>query len=333
MSGEFGLQHKPQLVEIPLNSILVEESLFNLKKTIFSEDMLTDTLKNSFRSLGVLEPVLLYKYRDKEIHLIDGRKRIEFLRDKGQEKVRALLLPESISLNELFSYILYQKKTQILESTINTIQFIKKVSEICGDTDWIIRNICIPLRIKPHKKLFEEIETITGLPYEVRRFFHEKRFSYKQILNLSYYPHEILTTVLSWRGDIYLTASLFEEIVVLLKDILKANRTSIEEFLSEPKVKDIFKAEAPPKKRTEALREFLFKKRYPILVETNENIKQAIEEIGLPENIDIYWDRTLENKELIVKLKISLPEELIQSLDLLRQRKTTEKILRILDKL
>jgi|GEM_PF-2154081 hypothetical protein len=323
----------PQLVEIDIDNILVEESLFNLNEVIFSEDILTDTLKSSLESLGVLEPVLLYKYRDKEIHLIDGRKRIEFLRDKGQEKVKALLLPKSTPLNELFSYILYQKKTQILESTINTIQFIKKVSDICGDTDWIIKNICIPLRTKPHKRLFEEIEIITELPYEVRRFFHEKRFSYKQILNLSYYPHEILTTVLSWRGEIYLTASLFEEIVVLLKDILKANRTSIEEFLSDPKIKDIFKADGPQKKRTEALREFLFKKRYPILVETNKNIKQAIDEIGLPKNIDIYWDRTLENKELIVKLKISLPEDLIQNLDILSNQKTLEKILKVLDKL
>jgi hypothetical protein len=323
----------PQLVEIDIDDILVEESLFNLKEIIFSEDTLTNTLRSSFRTLGILEPVLVYKDRDTKVHLIDGRKRIEFLRDTGHKKIRALLLSKVTSIRELYLYILYQRRSQILESTINTVQFIKKVAEVCKDTEWITRNICIPLGIKPHRRLFEEIDVITGVPHEVRSFFHEKRFSYKQILNFSYYPHDLLTTVLSWRKDIYLTASLFEEIVTLLRDILETNKLSIKEFLSDLEVKDIFDSEMPPKKKTEALRRLLFKRRHPVLTGTNEEIERAVDEMSLPENISVSWDRTLENKELIIKMKILSPEHLIYSMNILNKEKILEGVKKILDKL
>ncbi len=226
-----------------------------------------------------------------------------------ESKIRATLLPENTPVTDLITLILCNKRYEIEYSVINKIQFIYFASSLNAPETWILQSLCIPFEFKPHRDFFRECERIYNLPRELKLFCHEKKYSFKQLLNLTFHPRDLLMQLMIWKPVLQLTASTLDEIASGLKDYLKRENKKISDVLSEPDIQELFDSSLGPREKTDKLRALIRLKKFPVLSDKNVLIKKIVDDLKLPKGIDVQWDRTLENKNIHVSVDVHDPSQ------------------------
>jgi hypothetical protein len=318
---------------ININDVLIDDSRFALREFMFDSVHEPSCHANTFCTLGILYPIIVYKDSNGLINLIDGRKRAEFAKQSKERIIRAMVLPETTPITDIVSLIHCNKRNDIESSVMNKVQFLYFAISMNIPESWILQVLCVPLEFKPHAVFLRECERIYHLPRQLRQFCHEKKFSLKQLLNLSYYSPDILSQLIEWNSTLQLTASTLDEIASNLKDYLRATNKSIQDFLVEPEVEDILESSLSKRDKTEKLRQLLYLKRFPTLFEVNSNIRHIIKQLHLPKEIQVTWDSTLENKNLDVTVNINDPQKWQQVLDALTSPDVKKAVQSILNEL
>ena len=318
---------------IHINDLLIDDSRFALHNFIFDSVSEPSCHINTFCTLGILYPIIVYKDRKGLVHLVDGRKRAEYAKQSEDRMIRAMVLPDTTPVTDIVSLIHCNKRNDIESSVMNKVQFLCFAISMNVPESWILKVLCVPLEFKPHTEFLRECERIFHLPRQLRQFCHEKKFSLKQLLNLSYYSPDILNQLIQWKSTLQLTASTLDEIASHLRDYLRANNKSLKDFLAEPDVEEVLESSLSQREKTEKLRQLLYLKRFPTLSAVNANIRQIIKQLQLPKEIQITWDSTLENKNVDVRLNINDPQKLQVVLDTLASSDVKKAVQSILDEL
>ncbi|MBI4849023.1 MAG: ParB N-terminal domain-containing protein [Nitrospirae bacterium] len=318
---------------ISVNDVLVEQSLFSLKGFLFESKSLETSLEDSFKQLGILHPVILYKDKDGMFHLIDGRKRINFARQNQVQTVSANVLTEATPVTDIITLVLCDKRLEIEQSIMNKIRFICFALYLKAPEAWILNFLCIQFSFKPYSEFLRDCERMNELPVELKSFCHEKKYSLKQILNLTSYPKDILLQLMAWKPILQLTASTLDEIASNLKDHLSAQNKTINDFLDGPDVQEMIRSSLGPRDRTERLRQFIYTKRFPTLSETNARMQKTVEGLKLPQALSINWDRTLENKNVDIVVHVQDSKKLTGLLSTLNSDEMKKAVEGILDEL
>lgn len=318
---------------IQINDILQDDSRFSLRDYLYEAAPDRTCHINSFDTLGILYPVILYEDNNAQLHLIDGMKRLQYAIQSEETRIRAMILPESTPITEIIVLILCNKRHLIASSAINKIQFVYFANSLTAPESWIFQSLCIPFEFKPHSDFFRECDRIYNMPKELKLFCHEKKFSFKQLLNLSYHSRELITRLIQWKSSLHLTASTLDEIASNLKAYLNREQKTIDDFLAEPDVQEIFDSSLSPREKTERLRRTIHMKQFPILSETNGRITKTIEDLHLPGEIRAGWDSTLENKNINLTISIRDPGQWQSLLKSLNSKPLKEAIKSILGEL
>jgi hypothetical protein len=289
---------------IDIDEILVEKSRFSLRDFLIEEKDNDPFLLQSFEITGIVSPVTLYQEGKKVYHLIDGSERIGYAKQKKLGAIDATVLPETTAITDIITLILCDKRKEIESSTMNKIQFVR-FALFAGDWEsWVLDSLIPSFGFKRSSTFLDDCERIAALPGIVQEFCHEKKFSLKQILNLTYIPEEILLQLMTWRPLLQLTASTLDEMATYLKDYLRSQNITLNDFLRDAEVQEIMNSSLNNRDRTERLRNFLYVKRFPVLSDTNSRIHDAVEKINLPEGVTLEWDRTLENRNVALQINV-----------------------------
>lgn len=318
---------------INIKDVLVDDSRFSLSDFLFEFAPEQTCHINSFDAFGILDPIIVYKENKKQLHLVDGMKRIQFAILNKERIIRATVLPEATPVTDLITLILCNKRYEIEFSTINKIQFIYFAVSLNAPEAWILNSLCMPFELKTNRDFFRECERIYNLPKELKLFCHDKKFSLKQMLNLTYHPKDLLVQLIKWKSVLQLTASTLDEIASNLKDYLKRENKKIGDFLSEPDIQELFDSSFSPREKTEKLRQLIHLKQFPILSDKNSKIQKNVAALKLPKGIDVNWDRTLENKNINVSVNIRDASKWRGILDALSSEEVKKAIEAILDEL
>ncbi len=318
---------------ININKVLIDDSQFTMRNYLFELVSKQSCQIQSFDTVGILYPVIVYEDNNKQLHLIDGKKRIQFAIQIQEKIIRATVLPEATPVTDIITLIFCNKRTEIEASIINKIQFICFAISLNASKSWILQSLCMPFEFKPHSDFLRECERIYSLPREMKFFCHEKRFSLKQLLNLAYYPPDLLMQLINWKTSLQLTASTLDEIASNLKDYLKRENKKMRDFLSEPEVEEIFESSISPRDKTEKLRRLIYLKRFPILSSVNARIQNTVKNLDLPHEININWDSSLENKNINLIVQLKDPKKWKGVLDTLNSKKVKDAITSILDEM
>jgi hypothetical protein len=218
-------------------------------------------------------------------------------------------------------------------SAINKVQFLNYALTLNAGDEWIIQHLCIPFEFKPHSTFLSECERINRLPGVLKEFCHDKKFSLKQLLNLAYYPDDVLKQVIDWMPHLQFTASTMDEVAANLRDYLRRNNRPAAEFSSDDDVQEIFDSSLSPREKTERLRLLLNYRKYPVLSEKNAVIQEAVDRLNLPRGVSIDWDRTLENKNIALSVNLNDPGQWEEIMKRLGADDLREAIRNILDEL
>jgi len=294
-----------EIVEV--KNVFVNDSLFSLQDYILESDAEPSCQISSFHSLGILYPVIVYRDSKKQLHLIDGVKRIQHAKLTQQKKISAMILPETSPVTDIISLLICNKRHEIGSSIINKVQAICFAISLNAPEVWILDTLSLSFDFKPHSEFLRECERINNLPGEIKQFCHDKKTSFKQLVNFTHYPRGLLKTLMGWKSVMHLTASILDEIASNINDYLRRENKNIKEFLSEPEVQEIFESSLGPREKTEKFRRLLNLKKFPILSASNNRIEKAVKSTNLPKEVIINWDRTLENKKMDINISISDP--------------------------
>ncbi len=309
----------PLYEEVNPEAILVEESPFYLEGCIFKDE------ESSSENAYIIRPPLLYRDRNSKLHLLDGT-----LKDP-KAKIGALVIA-SVPEEMVFLFLLDIKREIIFSSAINRLLYLKKAHDFLKD-EKTVQTLAPLLKLPGNEPLVEIASRLTGLPIEVRRFLHGRRFSYRQIKHLMVVPEGILSTLVDWQHTIHLTARVFEEFALVMRECLLRDEMELEEFVDETGIKEILLLDLPPRRKTEMIRDVLERRRYPSLTEINQKIEGILREMNLPEGIQIDWDRTLEERGIKILLRVRDPEDLrtlLQRLGSCEMEKPLKEIFRLL---
>jgi len=292
---------------VDIKDVLLNDSFFSLQDYILESSSEPSCQLSSFHSLGILYPVIVYRDSKKQLHLIDGVKRIQHAKVTQQKKISAMILPEKTPVTDIISLILCNKRHEIESSIINKVQSICFAISLNAPDAWIMDALCFSFEFKPHSEFLRECERIYNLPKEIKQFCHDKKISLKQIVNFTYYPGELLETLIEWRSVLQLTASTLDEIASNINDYMKRENKKVDDLLAEPEVQEIFDSSLSPREKTEQFRRLLHLRKFPLLSASNSRIEETVKFIKLPREVKINWDRTLENKKLDINILINDP--------------------------
>ncbi len=320
-----------EIVEV--KDVLVNDSLFSLKDYILGSDAEPSCQISSFHSLGILYPVIVYRDNKKQLHLIDGVKRMQHAKLTQQKKISAMILPGTSPVTDIISLLICNKRHEIGSSIINKVQAVCFAISLNAPEAWILETLCLSFDFKPHSEFLRECERINNLPGEIKQFCHDKKTSFKQLVNFTHYPRDLLKTITGWKSELQLTASTLDEIASHINDYLRRDNKNIKGFLSEPEVQEIFESSLSPREKTEKFRRLLYLKKFPILNASNNRIEKAVRSINLPKEVRINWDRTLENKNMDINISVSDPLKWSGILQSLKSDEIKGAIVSILDEL
>ncbi len=301
------LYNVPVEVLIERGLIDRDEGIFNPGGYIFMEDGIPHLLRESFRALGILSPILVYEDGQGRYHIVDGRKRLAFAGECGLDEVKAVLLPPTTPIFYIFAYLRNEWDAFVSESVMNAIGFLALAGKAGIRDEEKLRELS---PVWGGTGFMEDVGRVMGLPLQLRRFLHEKRYSLRQIRSVILFPREVIEILTGWIGQLHLTASTLEEVGTTLRDCSIRKGVTPEEFVVSSGISELIAADMPVKEKTGALLRLLRGLRYPTLTEVNRKIEEKLSELALPDGIDIRWDRTLENREIRVSLSIKKPSDL-----------------------
>ena len=318
---------------IDINDILTDNSRFSLKETVFVSGIETYSCAGSFDEIGILSPVIVQKDKDGGLHLIDGNKRIAYAKQNGMLTIDAVVLPEETPVTDIITLILCEKREEIVLSIMNRVQFICFAVSLNAPEEWMIESLCVPLGLKPHTETLQSCERINTMPKELRSFCHDKKFSFKQLLNLASYTYDLLGLLVEWNSALQLTASTMDEIAANLKGWLRSHNKEVADLINDTEIRDIFESSMDPRDKTERLRQLIRTRQFPVLSEVHSRIEKAVSNMKLPKEIGIKWDRTLENKNAAFSININDPEKWQNVLEALKSKEVKDALKEILDEL
>ncbi len=319
--------------QVNINDILIDDSRFSLKEYLFESGQAQSFLVSSLDKSGILYPIVIYKDNKGLLNLIDGRKRLQYARQNNIQKINATILPEDVPTADVIVLILCKLKNHIESSVINKVQFVCFAESLNITESWLLESLCVPLGFKPDAEFLIAFKRIYNLPLKIRIFCHEKKFSLKQLINLTCHSDNLLEQLAEWTSMLHLTASTMDEIAVNLRDYLKAKNRNIEDFVKEPDLLEILDSSLSPRGKTEKLRQLLYLKRFPTLSHVNDKIYKTIEKLNLPEQIIIKWDNTLENKNVDLNIHLNDPKKWNRLLETLNSKEIKDVLGSILNEL
>ncbi len=310
---------------LKLSEIIHRESPFNYQGFLFKERPPFGCPEGS---TGVV-PLLVYREDKGRVYLVDGFSRYEALKSDSDKEVDVVVIDPATSVNDLLCIRLYQDWEVVSATGANRLGFISFALKAGAERDWVVNWLCRILRLRPSEESLSDALRFMELSEELRAFFHKKSYSLKQVLNLLYYPVELLNTLGGWLSRLQLTASVFEEVAESLYDHIRASGLDIEAVLNSREIKAVLEGRNPGE-NTRRLRELIRRWRNPILTKKNERIERLIKDARLPEKIRVSWDRSLENRQVTMTVSFNKREDVRELMERLKGsgiRKCIEEII------
>ncbi len=214
----------PQPVDIPLNQIDIEDTTFKV-----SRPMQDDSLQKSISMSGMLEPVLLLSNKGK-YRIVFGHNRIEAAGICKQKVVPARVIGQVTpqSYMEGVAKKVYHDELgpcgkcrvlNILRFVFNADnQQMQNAGNVINVPGIFVRN-------------FEYVDTVTGLPGELRDYLDVKNAGFRIITGLMALPQPAITFLSEIVQNTQMRLNYFRDIVSMMDDILRRDG-SLDEVLA-----------------------------------------------------------------------------------------------------
>jgi ParB/RepB/Spo0J family partition protein len=283
----------------------------------------------SVKETGIVYPIILMS--DKKYFVVDGHRRMIAAVSAGLKEVPAFVY----DLKQIEAIFLMGLQANLNSGDLTAIEKLKayeisrkRFSESGQEK---IKQL---LGIDRLSYLESVAGSILKLPHSTQRYLHRQNFSMKALHQLTPYDLSEFSEWFTLADELNLKGSELLNILEQVQDISLGDNQKPQTLLVDTKLKEILESGRTPQQKVQALKLFVFQKRFPLLNRMQTNIQTIQKELEklLGQDARLIWDRTLENPGAVLQINLKEEQQLSKMLTELQRPEVQDKIKKLLDK-
>ena len=274
---------------------------------------------------GILSPVLVQRHESSGFRIIDGFKRAFYADKKKLSYVPAMVLPETMSSRDIFLLVLGAQK-DYLKTPAMKATFLRFLDRAGVPRETIIADFMPPLELGANENLLRKYMRIAEIPATVLRFCHQKGFSMKRCLNLSHHKKGLLDAFFARSSRLNLSASLAEELLDNINDILRRDGLSAGDFFARQDVTEILGGDMDTRERTSRFRRLARILKFPVLTDIEGQMEETRKNFTGTGSFHVSWDKSLENRAVHINASVKNTDEFRRLVSDLEKENSAEGI-------
>ncbi len=272
-----------------------------------------EELKNSIKSVGVINPITLRHTQEGTYQLVTGYKRFLACQELNRQTIPALIYePHDLSPMQAFLYNLHDN---IFTRTLNVIEkfnvCLKLIKVYAVSEEEVVRQYLPLMGEEPSYKILHQYLALEQLIDSMRSHVIETGMALSSANRIAEFSPSTQMSLLSVLKHVDPSTSKLNELLTLIREIAARDGTSVEEILQRYQLLTIVAdpSVAAPEK-VQALRQTLRSVRLPHLTERQHQLTSLIQGLQLPDSAKLIADPYFEDPKLKLEYQFSRPDEL-----------------------
>ncbi|MBN2542326.1 ParB N-terminal domain-containing protein [bacterium] len=322
------MKYEHELRALKITEINLADQRFN-----FNYQPNLETLKNSIRNIGMLQPLLVYESENKEsLILVDGWRRLNVLQELKIKEFMCIIIkncdfPDLLSI--YFNINTNNRQYNIIE--LNIIIKKLKTDFALGNND-IITNYFNYVNINKSSELFSQIERLNGLIDPMKPIILNNGINLANAVAISSLAQADQEAILTLLSTLKLNANKLKIMLLNLDEISKRDNITIAEIVESIGLKGILKEpDLTENQKIERILNSIDSLRYPEYTELKGKLKSLNKALSIPPGMKFETPEFFEGDKFKIEFGFKDKKDLKESVEKLKEMLNKEELDRILD--
>jgi ParB family transcriptional regulator, chromosome partitioning protein len=282
-------------------------------------------LGDSLQRCGILHPLWVWLKPDRTKALVDGFKRRQWAQENGIENIQCLLFPPETDPSEL---LLKRIEGKLFGPMLNVAERAQIIHKLAHNFPKAILDRYLPLLgISGRDKIVGKWLLLAGSSQYLLAAAALEEICERAALELATWEERSQQKALELLKILCCSASIQYEILVRIKEIALREEVAELAVLLHPELIAILKDSVRNRReKTQAIRDRLYRRRYPRLKAREDRFLQDLGSSHLPKPVRVLPPPSFEGSDWQLQIDYSNPEELRQLLSELQNFASSSEI-------
>jgi ParB/RepB/Spo0J family partition protein len=244
-----------------------------------------DSLVDSIRSVGLINPPVLRQRKDLKYQIVCGFRRVMACKALGWHEIKARILKGSPTMIDSLKLAILDNRTQRDLNVIEQARGIEKLSAYIPSGNRL-EALAPVLGFPQNQKVFKRIEALGRLPGAIQGGVTDEIVSFEAAVDLSELSHEDAPSFFELFKKLKLSQNKQREVITLAREIGAREDLRPGVVLQSREIRTIL--DRPDLNRNEKgsrVRSYLKQRRFPTLAKAEERFSKELKALKLNEHI------------------------------------------------
>ncbi len=291
----------------------------------------TRLLRESIRTYGLLCPPILHDPRNgQNLTIVTGFRRLRIARELGLDHLPCIIVKGDMATEDLFMLGLNERVGKRELNAAERARAISKSVSILGE-DNTIQRIMPLIGLQPSRKVFEQFLEISGLEENILLAVAKEKISVQAATELCKLTGSERQAVAEVLLNLGCSASIQKEIVVFCREIAAREKISVVEIFNTSEARAILdNPELNRREKTKLVRDYLKKRRYPLLTRREVEFEKNVRELKLPFGVTVKHPPYFEGDRWILEVTFRDKNDLERKLRKIDDLVETDRLTKLL---
>jgi ParB family chromosome partitioning protein len=313
------------LAFIGLNEVLWEDERFAIPSFVSHEN-----LKASLHRCHLLSPPWLWAKEDGKYVIVDGFKRLHWLKEKARERLECFVFPEKTDPAQL---LLRRIEAKLL-GPLNMAEKAQIIFKLAGilEHEEILTTFFPVLNIPPRPDSIEKWCRLAAGSEGLLEAIAVEDIGERPALELIDWEEGAPKEAISILRTLRCSVSIQMEILERVTEVALGQNKRRSEILSNEEIQQIVHhPQYNHRQKTQLLRNLLYRWRFPRLKTREERFEQELAEARLPSSIRLIPPRFFEGEQWQLQISFQSPRELQELLENAENLARSSRLRKILE--
>lgn len=292
-----------------------------------------DSLKRSISEVGILNPPLLRKTDKDKYRIICGFRRLTVLQELRIDFFDALIVDGKIPDIQLMELALYENLSVRDFNILEKAHIISNLKANYKIPQHILLKDYLPLlNLGNNPRWLIWSKQLIEFPQFIQSSFAQDKMSFDMIDFLFKLTTAEQENLISLVLMLQLSKNRQKDLILLLSDILRQKKLSLNDFLSKPELSAIIGEKSiTPSQKTGRLFNYLKVQRYPEYSKTEKKFQDLVRSFKLTDKIQLHHTPYFEDDRFTIKIQFRNRDEFKQAVEIQQQLEQNNTITKLFD--
>ena len=280
---------KTKINSIPILLVKTEDNFFHFadeNSSCFS------TLKSSIARLGIISPIIVQSWQKESYRIVSGFKRLRVAKGLNLTSIPVLILREDLSYHDLLAVVLLSHLQPF--SLTEKVRIARIMTCLGLSPSEIIKEFYSFLGIKS-SQLIEAYLQLSKYSPHLLSYISAYGLSLKQALTFEGLSSQEQKLLVFLGNSLSLKGYDLHNILTNLKEIAIREEKKITVIIEKTGILNVEKdAKLTRSQKINKIKTIVILRRYPYLTRVNKELKDLKKKLKFSPNLQIIWDRNLE---------------------------------------